>query len=304
MLKRPRLAPSTPQLRRRSDCCCALLAVTARRSSDRCYSTASGSSETDAVLRHVPLGRVSYDAADRLQERLVRALLAAKQADRPRDAYLLTAEFEPVYTSGRRERGLTSLSAQAALGARSAGLSAGSAQFREAMRGGQTTYHGPGQLVAYPVIDLLSLPPSSRVAPRPKCYVDGLESVVIEAVAQHGVAARRTTNTGVWTTATAAATAPATAMAAAGEEERKLASVGVHLRRNVTSHGVAINVGTDLRYFDLIVACGLADKKATSLHALGKTHLTLARFTTDFVRVFAETFGYARVVDVEPNDVP
>ena len=140
-------------------------------------------------------------------------------------------------------------------------------------------------MVIYPIIDLLSLPAGSSVAGKPKCYVDGLEAVTIATLASHGVVGKRTTNTGVWI-----------------DDEHKIASIGVHLRRNVTSHGVAINVHTDLDYFRHIVACGLADKAATSLHAIGRTEVTVDIVRQSFVRTFAEAFGYGGVV--EQQEVP
>jgi lipoyl(octanoyl) transferase len=109
------------------------------------------------------------------------------------------------------------------------------------MRGGQTTFHGPGQLVAYPIIDLRT----HKLTPRD--YVCLLEKSLIATCAKYGIKAMTTEHTGVWTS-----------------PDDKIAAIGVHMRRNITSHGIGLNVNTDLWWFDRIVACGLEGKRATS----------------------------------------
>ena len=124
--------------------------------------------------------------------------------------------------------------------------------FFETDRGGDITYHGPGQLVGYPVLNLAEI--RRDVA----WYMRGLEEAMIRATAEFGIASRRVVGrTGVWVDG-----------AAESGGEEKLAAIGVHLSRWVTSHGFAYNVSTDLRYFDLIVPCGIADKRVTSLEKL------------------------------------
>jgi lipoyl(octanoyl) transferase len=125
--------------------------------------------------------------------------------------------------------------------------------FFETDRGGDITYHGPGQLVGYPILNL------GEIRRDVAWYVRSLEEAMIRASAEFGISSRRVPGrTGVWVDV------PAGAAAA----EEKLAAIGVHLSRWVTSHGFAYNVSTDLRYFDLIVPCGIADKRATSLEKL------------------------------------
>lgn len=153
-------------------------------------------------------------------------------------ATVLTMEMLPVYTTGRRERGLMSAGERDALLATGADVVA-------SLRGGQVTFHGPGQLVCYPILSLAAF----KV--RPRCYIHALEGCLIDTLADHGIPARRTADTGVWVS-----------------ETEKIASIGVHLRRRVTSHGVALNVATDLAYFDHIVACGLVGKRTTSMQAI------------------------------------
>ena len=189
------------------------------------------------------LGRVDYQAALALQQELVEERRAGCIPDT-----LLLLEHPPVITLGVRTRGRpTNIVASASQ------LEAEGVAVVETGRGGDVTYHGPGQLVGYPIFDL-----------RPdRCdvhqYVRDLEEALIVAVKQFGVSAGRVVGlTGVW-------------VGAAGREE-KLAAIGVRISRWITSHGFALNVSTDLRHFGLIVPCGIADRGVTSLDRLvGRT---------------------------------
>ncbi|KAJ4374008.1 hypothetical protein N0V83_002747 [Neocucurbitaria cava] len=196
---------------------------------------------------HLP-GIVPYATASRLQESLVSRFLASKppsNAPTP-PPHIITAEFQPVYTCGRREIGTVAPEQQAFLRAN------GRAHFVEAMRGGQTTFHGPGQLVAYPIIDLRT----HKLTPR--TYVCLLEKSLIATCARYNISAMTTENTGVWTT-----------------PDDKIAAIGVHMRRNITSHGVGLNVETDLWWFERIVACGLEGKRTTSFKREGVEGMTV-----------------------------
>src|SRR5216684_7554102 len=184
------------------------------------------------------LGRMPYADALALQ----RALVEDRRADRIGDA-LLVAEHPPVLTVGVRGDGGRShiLASPEVLAAR--GI-----EVHEAGRGGDVTYHGPGQIVGYPIIDL-----------KPdRCDVHGylrdLEEVLIRVAADLGIdAARMPGLTGVWV------------------GEHKLAAIGVRISRWITSHGFALNVTPNLENFDLIVPCGIADRGVTSLARLGCT---------------------------------
>src|SRR5215469_8174582 len=226
-------------------------------------------------LAHFSLPGLSrYLHASKLQDVLVRRLLASK-ADPNLSVPLpsvITAEFHPVYTCGRREIGTVDTQQQTYLRAN------GCAEFHETLRGGQTTFHGPGQLVAYPIIDL------KRHKLTPKCYVHFLEDVLIRTCGRYGLEATRTEHTGVWTS-----------------PERKIAAIGVHLRRNVTSHGVGLNVSTDLWWFERIVACGLADKKATSFEREGVKHVRVKAVGDIFVEEFAKGLDGVRGVERRPE---
>jgi len=195
-------------------------------------------------LRHVHIsGLTQYAYAAQVQDRIVAAQLAHKAhsitVSAP-DPVIITAEFYPVYTCGRREVGGVSQQQKDLLTAPTA---MGRADFREALRGGQTTFHGPGQLVAYPILDL------KRHKLTPRSYVCLLEKSIIRVCQDDfGIAAATTKDPGVWT-----------------DDTHKICALGIHLRRNITSHGIGFNVSTDLRWFNRIVACGLEGKTATSL---------------------------------------
>ncbi|KAF2255013.1 lipoyltransferase [Trematosphaeria pertusa] len=207
---------------------------------------------------------IPYAAAAHLQESLVSRFLASKPPSNlpAPPPHIITAEFNPVYTCGRREIGTVSAEQQDYLRAN------GRAAFVEAMRGGQTTFHGPGQLVAYPIIDLRT----HRLTPRD--YVCVLEKSLIATCARYGIKAMTTEHTGVWTT-----------------PDDKIAAIGVHMRRNVTSHGVGLNVSTDLWWFDRIVACGLEGKRTTSFEKEGLRGKSVEEVGKVFVGEFGKRIG-------------
>ncbi|MGH7965799.1 MAG: lipoyl(octanoyl) transferase LipB [Candidatus Binatia bacterium] len=140
-------------------------------------------------------------------------------------------------------------------------------------RGGEVTFHGPGQLVGYPIIDLT---PHGRDV---HAYLRGLETVLIAALAAGGLQAHRKERlTGVWI----------------GEE--KIASIGIGVRRWITSHGFALNVNTDLSYFAAIVPCGLAGVRMTSIAELCAQPISLATIKTHIAEAFAYQFGYKEIL--------
>ncbi|KAJ3344057.1 Anaphase-promoting complex subunit 1 [Gonapodya sp. JEL0774] len=191
---------------------------------------------------------------------------SATSSQLPIDIILLV-QHDPVYTGGRRIRGSSSSSE----GQRLRELTG--ADYHETQRGGQLTYHGPGQLVGYPILALTApggygynnelrrkgrpTDPLSQKLPV-RCYVSLLEQMMINVAARYGIPAYLTENTGVWVAGTSRVTGKA-------NDENKLGAIGIHLTHNVTSHGFAINCTTDLAYFDQIVACGLPEKGATSI---------------------------------------
>jgi lipoyl(octanoyl) transferase len=203
---------------------------------------------TDNSCWVVDAGFIGYEPAFELQRRLVAARKSGIVPD-----VLLLCEHPHVITLGRNGHSENLLASQHLLRQMNV-------EFHSTDRGGDITYHGPGQIVGYPILNLAAI--RRDVA----WYVRQLEEVMISTTADFGIEARRKAGmTGVWVER-----APHGSPALITEE--KLAAIGVHLSRWVTSHGFAYNVSTDLRYFDLIVPCGLQGKRATSLEALlGRT---------------------------------
>ncbi|RKO92051.1 hypothetical protein BDK51DRAFT_14997, partial [Blyttiomyces helicus] len=146
---------------------------------------------------------------------------------------ILTLEHPPTFTAGRRIRGTVDDEGQR--------LARVGAEYFETQRGGQTTFHGPGQLVVYPILDLRTFQLGVRD------YVDLLQSVAIESCAAFGITAGLRPETGVWI------------------GDAKIAAVGIQVRHHITSHGFALNCNTDLTWFDHIVPCGLPDRTVTSI---------------------------------------
>ena len=182
------------------------------------------------VLTVERLGTVAYEPTWQLQDEL-----AAQRRERRIGDRLLLLEHFPVYTLGRGGDPSNLLAGPARL--RELG-----AEFVRIDRGGDITFHGPGQLVAYPIVELHDPLDLRR-------YVRTLEAAVISTAATFGVEAERLDGaTGVWV-----------------EGRRKLAAIGVRVRRGVTTHGLALNVNTDLRWFTEMIPCGIRDKEVTSL---------------------------------------
>jgi lipoyl(octanoyl) transferase len=190
------------------------------------------------VLNLLHLGRVAYSDALDLQK----ALIEGRHEDRIGNTLVLL-EHPPVLTLGRNASRANILATDEFLAYRGV-------EIHEINRGGDVTYHGPGQLVGYPIFDLRSFTPRLGAVE----YVRMMEEALIRACGDFGVRATRATGrTGVWT------------MAGGNVLEKKIAAIGVHIARGITSHGFAFNVSPDLRDFQWIVPCGIADREVTSL---------------------------------------
>lgn len=200
-------------------------------------------------LAVVDLGAMSYDEALVLQRRHHREVLAARDAADASATFgrmLFVEHVPPVITLGRRPGSARHLVVDEAR------LSALGLQLRESDRGGDITYHGPGQLVAYPIIDL------NRARLRLHDYMRLLEQAVIDLCAMYGIDAQREEGaTGAWIKGAGPNGAAA-----------KICAIGVRVQRWVTMHGLALNVTTNLAHFDLIVPCGLEGRTVTSLERL------------------------------------
>jgi lipoate-protein ligase B len=204
------------------------------------------------------LGRCPYRETLDLQRRLARARMAGTVPD-----LLLLAEHPPVVTLGRASRPEHLLASPEALRARGIGCF-------EVDRGGDVTYHGPGQIVGYPILDLRGF---GKDVTR---YLRNLERAICLAVKAMGLDPEVIPGkTGVWVGG------------------RKIASIGVHVARWVTWHGFALNVCTDLQAFDLIVPCGLHGVRMTSLSAELEREVALNEAETAVVAAFGEAFGVA-----------
>ena len=214
----------------------------------------------------VDLGSMGYGEACQLQKRLV----AARKL-RAIDDVLLLCEHPHVITLGRNGKREHLLATEQVL--RQKGV-----EFYATDRGGDITYHGPGQLVGYPILDL------GGIRKDVGWYVRTLEEAMIRTSLEFNVSASRVAGkTGIWVNN------------AQGMEE-KLGAIGVHLSRWVTSHGFAYNISTDLRYFDLIVPCGIAERKATSLEKILDRAVRREAVIASMVRNFGEIFGAEMLV--------
>jgi len=218
------------------------------------------------------LGLVPYKKAWDLQEKYFAEILAIKQVNRkfeenkPTKNYLLFCEHPPVYTLGKSGKSSHLLINEEQLKAKGA-------EFFHINRGGDITFHGPGQITGYPILDLDNFNLSI------KDYIFGLEEVIIRVVAHFSIKATRSEGeTGVWLDIENPLKA------------RKIGAIGARISQLVTMHGFALNVNTNLEFYNHIIPCGIADKGVTSLQKeLGKTiaieevkNLLLKEFVSEF----------------------
>jgi len=215
------------------------------------------------------LGLVPYDDCLELQERAVERLRSGQGPEQ-----LLLLEHPNVFTLGRGADSANILADQQQLQSKAV-------EVHETGRGGDVTYHGPGQLVGYPIINLK---PDRCDVHR---YVRDIEEVLIRTLAEFGVAGTRIAGlTGVWV----------------GNE--KIGAIGVRIARWITSHGFALNVNTDLSYFKMIVPCGITDKGVTSLSRVLGRPIELREVAHIAASQFAEVFGRQVVVPDSGSPTP
>ena len=223
----------------------------------------------------VDLGLIPYGAAYELQRRLVAARKAKAIGD-----VLLLCEHPHVITQGRNGKREHLLASEHLL--RQKGV-----EYLETSRGGDVTYHGPGQIVGYPILNL------AAIRRDVVWYVRMLEEVMIRASVEFGIVAEREAGkTGIWVATEEDRNSSQRAQSSQRElEPEKLCAIGVHISRWVTSHGFAYNVCTDLRYFDLIVPCGIAGRKATSLERLLGRGVDTREAAPHLAKYFGAVFG-------------
>ncbi|HET7509914.1 MAG TPA: lipoyl(octanoyl) transferase LipB [Solirubrobacterales bacterium] len=225
----------------------------------------------------VRCGLVPYEEARELQ----RQLEAQRQRGEVPDVLMLL-EHPPVYTRGRRSQ-----PQELPMGA--AWYEAQGIEVRDTDRGGLVTYHGPGQLVAYPIVHLGAYGDDVHM------YVRGLERVMIEALGEFGVEARTIENlTGVWVPQRGRRDENRSMQPeigpSAGAEARKIGSIGLHVSRGVTTHGLAVNVNNDLQPFEWVVPCGIEGVGMTSLSRELGAEQDLGAFADAIVARYAEVF--------------
>jgi lipoate-protein ligase B len=215
----------------------------------------------DRELWIVRLGRMGYEEALEYQREVARQRISGAI---PQDVLLLV-EHPPVVTLGRSSKQKNLISSPEFLASRGVELF-------EVERGGDVTFHGPGQLVGYPVFDL------KRHKQDLHWYLRSVEEAIIRTIGEYGIPGERSTGyTGVWT------------------RGRKIASIGVHARDWVTWHGFALNVTTDLSYFDLIVPCGIAGVEMTSIAKETGLSPDFAAVESIAASQFASVFGLSAV---------
>jgi len=204
------------------------------------------------MIQYLYLGRVPYDEALRLQAEIIELRFQNRIEN-----VLLLLEHPPVLTLGRNANRSNVLASDELLASRGVTL-------HEINRGGDVTYHGPGQLIGYPIFDLRSLQNANGGRLGPVDFVRMIEEALIRLCGVYGVRAGRIPSlTGVW--AGLADGSPVCENQVATGRGRKIGAIGIHVARGITSHGFAFNVTTDLRDFALINPCGITDRPVTSL---------------------------------------
>jgi lipoyl(octanoyl) transferase len=204
------------------------------------------------MIQYLHLGRVDYDEGLRLQAEIAELRYQGRVEN-----VLLLLEHPPVLTLGRNAHRSNVLASDQLLASRGVTL-------HEINRGGDVTYHGPGQLVGYPIFDLRSLRNASGGRLGPVDFVRMMEEALIRLCGVYGVRAGRIAGlTGVW--CGLADSGPLEDLDGGPSRGRKIGAIGIHVSRGITSHGFAFNVTTDLRDFQLINPCGITDRPVTSL---------------------------------------
>jgi lipoyl(octanoyl) transferase len=235
------------------------------------------------MIQYLYLGRVAYDEAPQLQQELVELRYQGRIEN-----VLLLLEHPPVLTLGRNADRSNVLASDDLLTARGVTV-------HQINRGGDVTYHGPGQLVGYPIFDLRSLRNSKGARMGPVDFVREMEEALIRLCGVYGVQAGRIAGlTGVWCGLTELSS----------KESKKIGAIGIHVSRGITSHGFAFNVTTDLEGFRLINPCGITDRPVTSLEreiAEPERLPTLELIAHQAARQFGIVFG-EQILAVESLD--
>lgn len=216
------------------------------------------------LIKLLKLGQMNFDSCLKLQIHLSETLKTTSIND---PGYLIIVEHDPVYTVGIRQRDYNSLL--------ETDLKKLGADFKRTNRGGLITFHGPGQLIAYPILNLKHFQPSVR------WYVTNLETTIINLCNDtYGLKAITTPDTGVWI------------------GNNKICAIGIRCSRYVTTHGLALNCNTDLSWFEHIVPCGLHGKGVTSLSSIFEKDISVNEVLPHFLQHFSKSFS-CNIVDTE-----
>lgn len=220
------------------------------------------------LIKLLKLGRMDFDPCLKLQNHLSESL---KTKTINECGYLIIVEHEPVYTVGIRQQDYDSCLEN--------NLIKLGAEFKRTNRGGLITFHGPGQLIAYPILNLKHFKPSVR------WYVNNLETTILNLCNQtYGLKATTTPDTGVWI------------------GNHKICAIGIRCSRYITSHGLALNCNTDLSWFKHIVPCGLHGKGVTSLSSIFEKEMSVNDVLPYFLQHFSESFA-CNIVNSELDKV-
>ncbi|XP_015108416.1 putative lipoyltransferase 2, mitochondrial [Diachasma alloeum] len=224
---------------------------------------------TKKLVKVLWAGRMCYQSGLHLQNQLSKHHHdPGLPPDYPRHSLILI-EHNPVYTVGIRNKGYTDEEI--------AKLKATGAEFHKTNRGGLITFHGPGQLVVYPIINLRDFVPSVR------WYVCQIERMIIRLCAEFGIKGETSPDTGVWV------------------GDKKICAIGIHGSRYVTTHGLGFNCNTELKWFENIVPCGIEGKGVTSLSRELNAHVGIDDVIPVMKNAFREEF-HCEIVDFEPGE--
>lgn len=225
---------------------------------------------TSRLVHVLKTGRLNYGESLKLQKLISDRIL---QGDVKYKNVIILTEHNPVYTIGIRTKNYSIDDEEK--------LKQLGAEFHRTNRGGLITFHGPGQLVAYPIINLKNFDPSVR------WYVCHIEKTIINLCKKHGITAKTTEDTGVWV------------------ENRKICAIGIHASRYITTHGLALNCNADLSWYKHIVPCGLEGKEVTSLSKELNRDITIDQTTPEFLSSFQEVFqGSTEIIkQVEAQEI-
>ena len=227
------------------------------------------STSVENDLRIIDAGLIKYGDALQQQETLFNKNIAAKLNGEPTTNYLLLCEHEPVFTLGKSGDAANILVSNEQL----------NAEFYKTNRGGDITFHGPGQLVAYPILDL------DKFNIGLARYIFNLEETIIESLKEYGLNGERLQGAnGVWLRPH-----PNPPPKERGND-RKICAIGVKASRGITMHGLAMNVNTDLSYFNKIIPCGIQNAAVTSLQKELGTEINMVGYKAVFVMCFQKTF--------------